>query len=468
MKALAVGLASLLLAVPTKAALELDLSSTSSIKSVASSLAYGLVKFYNGNTTAGIPGLLGGKYYWWEAGGMFGHLIDYWYYTGDSTYNDIVMQAMMHQINAPAGDFLPRNQTNAMGNDDQGFWALTTMMAAEAAFPNPPSDTPQWLAGGQAVFNEYVARWREEDGLCGGGLRWQVYSFLSGYDYKNSIANGCFFNVAARLARFTGNDTYAEWAAKIYEWEVGIGLITADYEVYDGIEVKDAERACRNIHAAQFSYNAGVWLAGSAAMYDYTKNDTWKTRIDGLLNFTTNMFVSTEGGHLWEPPCEQQPTGCDQNQVSFKGYLIRFLSFTAKLAPWTADGIAKIVRQAATDAVAVCTGPQNEGYPGPDGTGCGFSYLSPTKYDGKTGVGQQMNAMAAVYYNLLADAKPPATGEDRGTSKGNPNAGSNQAQPLPEPRAIVASDRAGAAILTILFTSGIVAGSFFLMSNVFD
>ncbi|OAA77144.1 Mannan endo-1,6-alpha-mannosidase [Akanthomyces lecanii RCEF 1005] len=452
MRAWALSVVSMLLAAPSTA-LELDLSSKTSIKDTASTIAYGLVKYYNGNLTGGIPGLLPGPYYWWEAGGMFGHLIDYWYYTGDSTYNDIIMQGMMHQINAPTGDFLPRNQSNAMGNDDQGFWALTTMMATEAAFPNPPSDTPQWLAGAQAVFNEYVVRWQEENGLCGGGLRWQVYAVLQGYDYKNSIANGCFFNVAARLARFTGNATYGEWATKIYEWESGIGLIGKDYAVYDGYNVFDDTKTCGNLHDIQFSYNAGIWLAGSAAMYDFTKNDTWKTHVDGLLNFTTRMFI--KDGHLWEPPCETQPKGCDQNQVSFKGYVIRFLAFTSKMAPWTSDGIRTILKQAAKDAAGACIGPAGANYKGIDGTACGFSWLENAKYDGLAGVGPQMNALAAVFYNLLEDAKPPATSEDRGTSKGNPNAGSGMAQPMPKPRAIVTADRAGAAILTMLFAVGI-------------
>ncbi|KAM3502650.1 hypothetical protein MY11210_008998 [Beauveria gryllotalpidicola] len=467
MRALAVSIPSLLLAAPIKA-LQLDLSSKSSIKDTASTIAYGLVKYYNGNLTGGIPGLLPGPYYWWEAGGMFGHLIDYWYYTGDSTYNDMVMQGMMHQINAPAGDFLPRNQSNAMGNDDQGFWALTSIMATEAAFPNPPSDTPQWLAGAQAVFNEYVVRWQEEDGLCGGGLRWQVYSFLQGYDYKNSIANGCFFNLAARLARFTRNDTYAEWATKIYQWQEGIGLIGKNYAVYDGYNVFDDTKTCGHLHDVQFSYNAGIWLAGTAAMYDYTKNDVWKTHVDGLLNYTKAMFVSQDGGHLWEPPCEKTARGCDQNQVSFKSYVIRFLALTAQLAPWTSDGIKTILQQAAKDAAAACIGPRDAKYHGADGTACGFTWLQGAKYDGLAGVGPQMNALAAVFYNLLDDAKPPATSEDRGTSKGNPNAGSHMAQPLPQPRTLVTADRAGAALLTILVAVGIVGGSLFLTSNLFD
>ena len=81
---------------------------------------------------------------------MFGTLIDYWYYTGDETYNEVTMQAIQHQVGLDQ-DFMPENQTNTLGNDDQGFWALSAMMAVETNFENPPEDQPQWLALVQAV-----------------------------------------------------------------------------------------------------------------------------------------------------------------------------------------------------------------------------------------------------------------------------------------------------------------------------
>lgn len=72
-----------------------------------------MVSFYNGNETGQIPGLLPGPYYWWEAGAMFGILIEYWYLTGDDTYNDLVTQAMLFQV-GPYNDYMPPNQTNAL------------------------------------------------------------------------------------------------------------------------------------------------------------------------------------------------------------------------------------------------------------------------------------------------------------------------------------------------------------------
>jgi mannan endo-1,6-alpha-mannosidase len=116
---------------------------------------------------------------------------------------------------------MPANQTHSEGNDDQSFWGLAAMAAAEMNFPNPPSSKPQWLALAQAVFNEQIARWDSEN--CGGGLRWQIFPFNNGYDYKNAISNGCLFHLAARLARYTGNSTYLTYSERSYDWISSVG-----------------------------------------------------------------------------------------------------------------------------------------------------------------------------------------------------------------------------------------------------
>ena len=99
------------------------------------------------------------------------------------------------------------------GLDDQVYWAFSAMDAVEAGYPNPPSNQPQWLALAQAVFNFQAALW--DTSKCGGGFHWQVYSFNVGYNLKNTISNGGFFQLAARLARYTGNSTYSSWADKV-------------------------------------------------------------------------------------------------------------------------------------------------------------------------------------------------------------------------------------------------------------
>jgi len=223
--------------------------------------------YYRGNLTGNVPGILpgpppNGDYYWWEGGALWGTLIDYWHYTNDTSYNDVISQAMLFQSE---NSYQPNNWSLSLGNDDQGFWGMSAMLAAETTFPNPPKDQPQWLALAQGVFNTQAAPERHDD-TCGGGMRWQIPPTNNGYNYKNSIANGVFFNVGARLARYTLNATYADWANKTWDWMNKVGFMTPNYDIYDGAHVDDN---CKDIAKPQFTYNAAIYLQGAAFMYNY-------------------------------------------------------------------------------------------------------------------------------------------------------------------------------------------------------
>lgn len=77
------------------------------------------------------------------------------------------------------------------------------------------------------------------------------------------------FHIAARLARYTGNQTYVDWAEKVYEWMVGVNLISnGTYKyVYDGVSIDDN---CTKVTSYQWTYNQGLLLAGSAYLYNFT------------------------------------------------------------------------------------------------------------------------------------------------------------------------------------------------------
>ena len=68
------------------------------------------------------------------------------------------------------------------------------------------------------------------------------------------------------MALYTRNDTYANWAATAWNWMSEVGLIDAEYAVYDG---SDELKNCDTINGVQWSYNIGILLNGAAAMYNY-------------------------------------------------------------------------------------------------------------------------------------------------------------------------------------------------------
>lgn len=78
-----------------------SLNDGSSIQGTASVLAKTLMSYYN----PADAGVLPQPYYWWEAGGMWGGMLNYWHYTGDATYNDMISKAILAQA-GPTNDFM--------------------------------------------------------------------------------------------------------------------------------------------------------------------------------------------------------------------------------------------------------------------------------------------------------------------------------------------------------------------------
>ncbi|KAJ5046367.1 uncharacterized protein L3040_003611 [Drepanopeziza brunnea f. sp. 'multigermtubi'] len=438
---LAAGVASASWTQLVAAGVTLDITSTDSIKSAASTIAYGMMKYYTGNNTGDNPGNLPAPYYWWEAGATFGTMVEYWYYTNDTSYNPTVTAAILSQVGDDK-DFMPKNQTKSEGNDDQGFWGMTAMSAAEMNYPNPPDTEPQWLALAQAVFNEMVARW--DTSTCGGGMRWQIFTFNSGYTYKNSIANGCLFNIAARLARYTGNQTYADWAEKTWDWMETMGLISDDGKVYDGSS--DTEN-CTSIDHLQFSYNHGIFLFGAAVMYEFkNQSSVWQGRLESLIK---NIDIFFKNGVMFEAACEtvnNNAGACNTDQLSFKAYFSRWLAATAKLIPAYHDTIMPLLKTSAAAAAAQCSG-------GTDGVTCGGHWY--LDYDGNYGLGQQMSALSVIQAMLIDEAPQLLTNTTGGTSQGDVNAGTgDDASEIVVITPATTADKAGAAILTAAVLAG--------------
>lgn len=343
------------------------------------------------------------------------------------------------------------------------------MTAAETNFLNP-NDTAaggtQWLALAQAVFNEYVGRWDEVD--CDGGLRWQIFSFNNGYTYKNSISNGCFFNIGARLARYTGNQTYADWATKIWDWMEDIAFIDGDYNVYDGAGFGSGGN-CTSLDKTQWTYNAGIWLHGAATMYNITNGTdqtTWQTRTTGILTRASEYFF--EDQVMYEPACEPQ-AACTTDSLSFKAYFARWLAGTAQMATYTWDTISPLMSASASGAALQCSGTATtaDGYKGLSGTACGQKWTDGATWDGTNGVGQQMSALSAVVYSqVMAWAPTIYSADDGGTSTGDASAGQDKTDSsLSTLKAITTGDRAGAAFLTMATVGGLLAGCFFMVKD---
>ena len=408
---------------------------------------------------------------------MFGALINYWQYTGDATYNPTVFQALQFQV-GPNQNYNPPNQSKNMGVDDQDFWAFSAMDAAEANFDNPTGNEPSWLALAQAVFNFQTQLW--DNGTCGGGFRWQVYSFNAGYNLKNTISNGGFFQLAARLARYTGNQTYADWASKTWDWMESSPLMTVNGNMYQIWDNTDSNINCTTVDHLYWTYNFGTMLMGAAYMYNFTtgaEQATWQQRVNMILEGSIQGFFPTQYGGKIMSEIECESTGvCDNDESSFKAYLARWMAVTTLLAPFTTGTIQPLLQASALAAAGQCDGGSN-------GRMCGRQWYTTT-WDGTSGVGQevsahfpnhlylpvltilQMSALSVMGANLITANMAPVTKNTGGTSKGNPAAGGDTStQPGQTLSVITTSDKAGAGILTLIVSVGVMYGAFWINAS---
>ncbi|KAL6707737.1 hypothetical protein ACN47E_003858 [Coniothyrium glycines] len=410
----------------TAGGIEFNPDDEASIRAAARQYAYGLMSLYTNNAT-NTPvediGIWPPPHYWWQGGAAWGGMIEYSQFTGDTSHVKTLQQALTANY-GPDNDFILSYRRSQTGNDDQAFWALAVMSALEYQFPDPAEAPAAYLEVVTNAFNNIVGRWDETS--CGGGLKWQIYPENAyGYNYKNSISNGCTFALGARLARYTGEQKYADWAVKIYDWSEKVGLISEKFEVFDGTD--DRTNCAKVSDQTQWSYNNAMYLHGSAFMYDYTNRDnTWKDRTSGFLEHAELLFFrpyENATDIMYEWACETGESGrhCNLDQQSFKAYLSRFMAKTALLAPFTKDTITKYLTASAVGAAKSCSG-------GADGATCGSKWYTGG-WDGASGVGQQLSALEVTQALLMikkgtlpvkandAQPKPSATPAPKSSSK---------------------------------------------------
>lgn len=442
-------LATLAAMVTTVASVELDIDSMDSICAAAKVVADGEWNYYEGNKKGGTVGMFTTPYYWWHAGEAFGGLLDYYIFCDkdNQTLHDLIFDGMYHQ----AGDdynYIPANQSMTEGNDDQGVWGLALLEAVERNFTDPEHS---WLSMSQAVYNTMYLRW--DSAHCGGGLRWQIFTWNSGYDYKNTISNGCLFQIAARLGRYLKNDTYIEVAERVWNWIELVGFATyeggEDLIIWDGANIDDN---CTDLSKNRWSYNYGVYMAGCAYLYNYTEDEVWLTRAKEIVH-ASNWFFNNS--IMYERTCATSDR-CNNDQRSFRSLFSRFLSLTSVLAPETYDDIRPLIETSAAAAAQSCSG-------GSDGVTCGENW-SVLGWDGKYGLGEQMSALEVILGLLVHDVPAPYTADNGGSSKSNVNAGVGSAdQTNKNEIKVTQKDKAGAGALTAIVLAILLGGAVWML-----
>lgn len=161
---------------------------------------------------------------------------------------------------------------------------------------------------------------------------------------------------------------------------------------------------------------------------------------------------------------------CTVDQPAFKAFLTRWLAVTAQLVPQFYERIFSYLRKSAIGAAGQCSG-------GSTGQVCGREW-NTTVWDGHSGVGEQMSALAVVQAMLIdvENLDAPVTSDTGGTSKGDSSAGtgsssssssssSSDDDDLEEiaTRTITTSDKAAAGVVTSLIVFSFTIGAWWML-----
>lgn len=306
---------------------------------------------------------------WWQSGVVWDTILDYSSATSDWRFG-IRIEEALNANQGPGANFdrgardINGSRMEQVANDDILWWALASMKAAEL---NLGGKKDHWLTLAANTWKLMKRRWEEDSAFCGGGIRWQLPGrTLPGWEgtirYKQTISNGMFFQLSARLFDYTGEATYEEMANTIWDWLAGekVQFIKQSeplWEIRDGHAGEDlpADQATKcepdgTGEKKQWTYNTGVLLFGSAVMHSKSADKArWAPRVNKLMDKAASFFDGQNV--LNEPDCGGV---CSFDQTVFKSVLVRSMWIAKGRSEGIKDKVMKLVKGYAKVAVPKC------------------------------------------------------------------------------------------------------------------
>ena len=190
--------------------------------------------------------------------------------------------------------------------DDEGWWALAWLKIYDL------TNQPHYLQAAADIFEDMRKGW---GGVCG-GLWWNKRR-----SYKGAIENSLFLTVAAQLANRTSRkesrkEYYLHWARKEWDWFQRTGMINANYNINNGIDLV----TCRNDNGLVWSYNQGVILGGLLELHRAAPDKAYLIMAKRIALAAITHLSDSNG--ILHDPCEPN---CGADGPQFKGIFMRNL-----------------------------------------------------------------------------------------------------------------------------------------------
>lgn len=161
---------------------------------------------------------------------------------------------------------------------------------------------PEYLDIARRLLNYIYRGWDTE---FGGGIYWRDagYGDESG---KNTCINAPAAMASCQMYLATGDESYLEWAVKIYDWTKEKFLDPSDYLLWDNVSL-NSDTGEESIDKAKYSYNAGCFISAAALLYQITGTQTYlddakataQGAYDKWLSQKSIPVLDGETGYVW-------------------------------------------------------------------------------------------------------------------------------------------------------------------------
>lgn len=197
--------------------------------------------------------------------------------------------------------------------DDEGWWALGWLKVYDIT-----NDTA-YLKAAMDIFDDMVKGW----GATCGGIWWN-----KAHEANVAISNELFLAIAAQLANraqvIADKTYYLGWALKQWKWFSNSGLINADHNINDGLDLK----TCKNNQGIVWSYNQGVLLAGLVELNKAQPDENLLSTAQNVATAAIKKLADSNG--ILHDVCEPD---CGNDGPQFKGIFMRNLQILQQAMP---------------------------------------------------------------------------------------------------------------------------------------
>ncbi|KAI9009812.1 glycosyl hydrolase family 76-domain-containing protein [Gaertneriomyces semiglobifer] len=329
-------LAALVLASGSSLAATVDVTNKAALGTATNKVVANLVSLYSAEKAAKKTSEGGwdqANTSWFASGIAWGTVFDNSLFTGDRSQDAVAGDAILEATFGDTGDLLGgalktiQEKLRGKWNDDIAWWALSMMSAADVYGPTQviPGGKKTFLEVAQLTHQHIVEQW--SDATCNGGIYWsRDRQAARGAEYKSVITHGETITLSARLYKATKQQAYLQWGDILFRWLKDSGFVTANYEVLDG-----ADAPCTTKDTKQWSYNAGMLLAGLSAMYEASQQQSYLDEAHNLFRASVTRF--TKNNVVYEPLCDQAPQICGRDTPAFKPQYVKGLRELHRVTP---------------------------------------------------------------------------------------------------------------------------------------